>query len=93
MAKHEGPIGDFTATDCSSSVNERVIDEIVNALAGQNHTEVELADKFGMSIEDVEQVMIDAGYERCESCDYWFEASETLGDDDEPLFQCKQCRD
>lgn len=67
-------------------------DCIVDALSGQNHTEVELADKYGISIEDVEQIMIDAGYERCESCDYWFEASETLGDNDEPLYTCKQCR-
>lgn len=75
-----------------SDISDQIKSNIVNALSGQNSTECYLSDIYEISIEDIEQIMIDEGYERCEVCDYWFEASETLGENDEPLYSCKQCR-
>ncbi len=69
------------------TVKERIVEKLV----GQDHTEVSLSIEFKISIEEIEEIMVDAGYERCESCDYWFEASETLGENDEPLYKCQQC--
>lgn len=73
-------------------ISDQEANYIINALSGQNDTESRLADKYDVSIEDIEEVMINAGYERCEACDYWFESSELLDDLGEPVYQCAQCK-
>lgn len=67
-------------------------DEIIESLIGQNWTEVELSSKYDVTIEHIEELMVENGYERCEVCDYWFEMSETIDEDDEPTYCCESCR-
>lgn len=73
-------------------MQESTINTIVDALLGQNHTESEIADTYNITVEQIEEIMVDAGCERCETCDYWFEASETIDENNEPTYQCESCR-
>lgn len=76
---------------CSLSPKEEI--EIIDALLGNNHhTEATLSDKYGISIEDIEELMGNKGYERCEQCDYWYEWSEVLDDVGEITYVCQSCR-
>ena len=70
-----------------------IIQHIIDALSDQNYTEMELSYKYNLQIEEIEEIMINAGYERCELCDYWFEMSEMLDENDEPIYKCIRCRD
>ncbi len=65
---------------------------IINALAGQNTNEARLADRFGISIEDVEEIMSNADYTRCVVCDLWFENHEFVDDDGDVHDSCCHCR-
>jgi hypothetical protein len=74
-----------------SEIPDDVEAEIVDMLSGQNYTELSVADKFEVTIEQVEQVMVDAGYERCVLCDHWYETYEFVDGDNEQRDTCDQC--
>lgn len=66
---------------------------IINALAGQTDTnEARLAERFCISVEDVEEIMSNAGYTRCVTCDLWFENHEFVDDDSDVHDTCRYCR-
>ncbi len=76
-----------------SKIPDEIKENVVNDLSGQNHTEMDMVDKYDISIEDAEEIMVEAGYERCELCDYWFETGEMVDENNQPLYECPQCRD
>lgn len=45
----------------------------------------------GLDIEDLEEIMAEAGYERCPECECWTEISELVDDESEPC-PCGGCR-
>lgn len=61
-------------------VSDEVVDCIVSCLAGQNHFDTDVASKYDVAIWMIEEIMVDAGYERCSACDHWFEAGELVDD-------------
>lgn len=59
---------------------------IVNRLSGTSDYLID-----GVSISEVEEVMADAGFERCPDCEVWVETSDLVDEDDEPCV-CSSCR-
>lgn len=52
-------------------------DEIVERLAGTSGTyDHTTAEEYGIEYEDVEEIMDDAGYFRCEECEWWCEDAD-----------------
>ncbi len=60
--------------------------KIVERLQGTSNNNIE-----GLSIEEIEEIMLDAGYERCPECDVWVECGELIDDNDEQC-SCESCR-
>lgn len=53
--------------------------------------EAELCDQFGIELEDLEKIMLNANWERCPECDWWCECGELVDEESEPC-ACEQCR-
>jgi hypothetical protein len=67
-------------------------EEIVSKLAGTSGlSDSSVCDEYSISLEDLEELMLDARYERCSECDWWCEISELVDDDSEPC-PCESCR-
>lgn len=64
---------------------------IVSMLQGQNYTETEVCEAIGIELEDVEDIMLDEGFDRCPVCDYWFEAGEFIEQDGGGVYYCPSC--
>jgi hypothetical protein len=59
---------------------------IVKRLSGTSNYLID-----GVSISEVEEVMAEAGYERCPDCETWVEINDLVDEDDEPCV-CSSCR-
>lgn len=72
-------------------ITEEVKQAVISKLAGSAMGETSLCDECGVSMEDLEEIMTDAGYERCSECEWWCECGELL-DDDSNVVACESCR-
>ena len=50
-----------------------------------------IAEKFGISVEEVQENMVDSGWERCPDCEQIVECGE-LADEDGEEQACDECR-
>lgn len=51
----------------------------------------EIAERLSVDEDQVDDLMLDAGLERCQVCEWWCEVSELIGDDGLPV-PCESCR-
>lgn len=66
--------------------------KIVERLAGSaGIDESAICDEYGIELEDLEDLMVDSGYERCSECEWWCETGELVGEDCE-VQPCDSCR-
>lgn len=72
-------------------INEKIVDKIVEQLAGTSNSWCAASEDAGIEIEAIEEIMLNANYERCPECDWWVECSELLDDNGE-LTVCENCR-
>lgn len=61
-------------------------EQIASRLAGTSDYLID-----GVSISEVEEVMAEAGYERCPDCEIWVEINDLVDEEDEPC-ACSSCR-
>lgn len=67
-------------------------------IIGTCMTNSEIAEKFGISEDDVEDYLLNYNVERCSGCGWWFESGEltpdedTEPDDDDLVGKCQDCR-
>lgn len=52
---------------------------------------VAIAEKYGIPEDEVEEALLDKGIERCAGCEWWFEVSELVDDEDENPGYCDEC--
>ena len=64
------------------------LSDIVEKLVGTSESGASEAEAVGLELEDVEEAMVESGYERCVDCDHWCEISEI----DEESGACHSCR-
>ncbi len=62
--------------------------QILNRVAGYAMKEFALAEEMDISVDEIVEVMVDNGYERCSMCCVWVESCEV----DEENEACKSCR-
>ena len=68
------------------------IDQITQKLSGTSGIyDSGICEEHGISNEELEELMVDAGYERCSECEWWCETSELVDDESEPC-PCDSCR-
>ena len=53
---------------------------------------VQIAVKYAIPEDEVEESLLDAGIEVCVGCGWWFEVSELVDDEDENEGYCAECR-
>jgi hypothetical protein len=69
----------------------RVIkDDVVDTLSGMSIGEEDLCEEHDISMEELQEIMVDAGYEKCSACGDWLEDNEFA--DDEGDKTCYSCR-
>lgn len=51
----------------------------------------EIAERLAVDEDQVEDLMLDAGLERCSDCEWWWWVGELIGDDGRPT-TCESCR-
>jgi len=64
---------------------------IIITLADTCMLDNQLCDEIQTSLEHIEEVMTNAGYERCSECETWCETSELVDEESEPC-PCENCR-
>lgn len=69
--------------------------KIVDRVAHQGDGEAWAMQVYGIELEQIEELMEDANYERCPECGNWVEAGELSGDDseDRPCYNCQPRRE
>lgn len=81
-----------TPLDSSAVLGQPAKDAIIKRLAGTaGDAEGILCDEYKITIEDIEEIMVDAGYERCSECEWWCEVGE-LVDENSDVQPCESCR-
>jgi hypothetical protein len=65
--------------------------DIIDRVANQGDGESWAMSAFDLELEEVEEIMEDANYERCPDCGHWVEAGELADDDCEPR-PCYNCK-
>ena len=68
------------------------LSEIVDLLTGYADGEQKALERFDLTIEEVEDVALNNGLERCPTCDCWVPAYELVDDDNEVRDECEDCR-
>jgi hypothetical protein len=69
-------------------VPQNVRDEIVEAISNTCCSGSELAELHGLTSEDIDDIMGDAGWTICQLCGWWVEIDEVNEDD-----ECQDCID
>lgn len=52
-------------------IDSDIKDKIINYLADSCNTEMQAEEIFGVYVDDVITIILEAGYERCAACGYW----------------------
>lgn len=76
-------------------LTEKQIAEIVDNVAHRGDGDSWAMQVYDLEVEDIDNIMADANYERCPECHGWVEAGE-LADDDcnsRPCYNCSPRRD
>ncbi|MEQ5770021.1 hypothetical protein NFH98_20835 [Halomonas sp. H33-56] len=73
------------------SIEMDVAAEVEQLLAGSCRPAADAADEFGLTEDEVNRIMVEAGHEVCEACGWWCEEVELDVIDDE--YVCTDCRD
>lgn len=68
-------------------------DKIVNTISGYANGEEKAVEKFEIEFDDIPDIMLNAGYDKCPCCEWWVELWELIPiDEDEPDGYCENCR-
>ncbi|WP_027894484.1 hypothetical protein [Calidithermus chliarophilus] len=67
-------------------------EQVVGLLEGTYGDEGAVAERFGLSLEQAEDIMLEANYERCPECGHWVECWELVDEDLEEV-PCLSCRE
>lgn len=65
-----------------------LVDKIIEELRGTSMREGVVCDEYDLDLDDVEEAMVKAGYDRCSVCGVWCETGELDGD-----YACESCHD
>lgn len=68
-----------------------VVARVVSNLEGTCSKVEQIAEELGITEDDVLNIMLDEGYERCSVCDWWCETGE-LVDEYGNIVPCEGCR-
>ena len=70
------------------ALTEKQENAIVLRLMNTSIQDLRICDDYEVDLEDVEEVMVNAGWERCSVCDVWTEVGSLNADD-----ECESCAD
>ena len=72
--------------------------QVADYALGTCRSNAEIADRFDLDIDEVEEVLLDANIERCSLCGWWYESGELTPDEDTEEYSddlvglCQDCR-
>ena len=73
-------------------LSKKKIAKIVEKLEGTSGVgENNICEEYDLSMEDLEELMLDNNYGRCPECEWWCECGELVDEDGEPC-ECTSCR-
>ena len=65
-------------------------DKLVDDIAHCGDGEMRARQEYGLEVTELEEFMLDHGYERCPKCEWFVECSELLDDNNQPTV-CSNC--
>ena len=76
-------------------LTEEEISQIVDRVAHEGAGIGWAMGEFGLSIDEIEELMLDANYERCPECEWFVECGELIDAnmEERPCYDCKPYRD
>ena len=75
----------------SKKINSETKKKIISYLADTCNSELEAEERFGIDVDDVIEIILESGYERCAMCDYWQHKRHLVEDEDGIQYICKDC--
>ena len=72
-------------------VPEEEVSKAVEDVYGYGDGDGKIMTKYGLDLAEVDEMMLDNGYERCKSCRNWTECGE-LVDEHGDVTTCDQCK-
>lgn len=72
-------------------ITPEIQSKIISTLIGTSSMDLNVIDEYEIEMEDIEELMLNNGYERCGDCGVWVESSELVDEEDEPRETCESC--
>ena len=75
-----------------TKISSEIKKSIINYLANTCNSEFDAEERFGVEADDIIDIILEAGYERCCFCDFWQEKRDLTEDEDGIQYVCEDCK-
>lgn len=75
------------------ALTDEQIRELCDIAVSCGDADMQIAGKYDIEGEELEDLLLDNNIERCTNCQWWCHSYELLDEEGEPVYLCSDCQD